>query len=505
MTDKDASHPNFGQSLAEKTIFLLKDSAVYGLAGVISRLSSLVVFPVLARHFSVAEYGVIDFYMVFGAFMVLLFVFGQDSAVARFFYQYDKMAERKQLISQSLLFQLASICLLLPLFWITSPALSFLLPGDSGDFNFFHITLLHVPFLLLINFSLNILKWTYQRNRFLIISLGSTATQMVLLTVGVTIYNFEIREVLIAYMLSSALVGCLGIYFIRGWFVLPNSIRFLKEMLSFGVPFGIMAVFGAFLPTLQRVVIDDFLGSEQMGLFAVATKISILISLPVTAFQMAWGPFSLAQYREPNIGETFNFVLRAFTCVVCFMALALSALAGPLITLLASDRYAGATFFVYPLIAALSVQALSWITEIGITISKRTHLALYAYALYGGIFFLLLWIFTSRYGLFGVAIAALISQVLRAVLATYCAQKAYPLDWPFRQIVLFAGGGIVFALLGLLGTILVPQVSLSLVHGTLAVAWLAFGWRYLFSGDERAYFTGKAKATIGLVLRRPTD
>jgi O-antigen/teichoic acid export membrane protein len=92
-----------GMSQNGRMSFLLKDSVIYGGAAAISKSFSIITFPVIARHFSTAEYGIIDLFGVVATFIGILVVFGQDSAVAPYFYEHEDTDVRRQLISQSLL------------------------------------------------------------------------------------------------------------------------------------------------------------------------------------------------------------------------------------------------------------------------------------------------------------------------------------------------------------------------------------------------------------------
>jgi O-antigen/teichoic acid export membrane protein len=114
MTDGFLDSPA-GLSLSSRIEFLLRDSALYGGASAISKLFSLFLFPVLARCFTTKEFGVIDAFTVLGTLISIFFVLGQDSAVARYFYEYEDEETRKQVISQAFFFQIVLLVLILPL------------------------------------------------------------------------------------------------------------------------------------------------------------------------------------------------------------------------------------------------------------------------------------------------------------------------------------------------------------------------------------------------------
>ena len=71
--------------------FLVKDTIIFGIAQGVSRSFALITFPLLSRNLTVMEYGTLDFFLTLSGFITILLIFGQDSAVARFFYDTEKV------------------------------------------------------------------------------------------------------------------------------------------------------------------------------------------------------------------------------------------------------------------------------------------------------------------------------------------------------------------------------------------------------------------------------
>lgn len=474
-----------GLSLSGRLSFLLKDSALYGGAAAVSKAFALITFPLLTRHFSLAEYGLLDFFLVLSGLLVALVVFGQDSSVARFLYELEDVDERRQVISQSLAFQLLGLVLLLPpLWWAAAWLVKLFIEFDDAQW-LFRVVLLQLPFLLLINFSQNLLKWTFSRARFLTMSLGYTLVQAGLLLVAVLVLDVGIQGVLLVSLCTSFIFGLLGLYFVRGWLARPKDLQRLREMLLFAIPYGVLCVTAAFLPALERSLIDRLLGAEDLGLYAAGTKIAMFLGLAVGAFQTAWGPFSLSLYKQSEAAQTYNWVLKIFSLGMCMLALALTLAARPLISFLASDRYSDAAEVVFPLAMGLAIQATSWITEIGIGIAKRSHLNLYAYgvsivATLGGILLL-----APALGLMGVGLGVMIGHIARAGISSWLAQQAYPLPWRYGPVL------VVFGLTLFFGVVAawvrqhwgVQAHALTLVLGLLTTA--ITGWHILFARAEQ--------------------
>ena len=482
--------------------FLLRDSVLYGGAAAISQAFALITFPILARHFTVPDYGVLDFFLTLSSLLAILLIFGQDSAVARYFYEHNDHDSRRQLISQSLLFQLAGVVLIAPVLWVLADRATALIfvPDQIGDTPaLFRIVLLMLPFQVLINFSQNILKWTFDRTRFLLMSVGMTAFQASGLVVVVLWLDAGIREVLIVCSATSALFGLLGLLFVRQWLVWPRNIRYLREMLPFAVPIGVICVASAFAPTLQRTLTDRLLGTTDLGLYAAGTKVAMLVGLVVGAFQTAWGPFSLSIYRQSDAAHTYNQVLRLFALGICVFVLGLSLLGGLIILVLASDRYGGASVVVFPLAMGLAVQATSWITELGIGLSKRSHLNLYPYLVSLAVSLGAIWLLAPVLGLFGVGIGVLLGHLIKAIVASWLAQRAYPLPWSYTPVVVLMTATIAVGLgAAWLGQLFGDRVQAVTIGGSIPLVAL-MGWRMLFTAVERGAMMEMVARRMGLM------
>lgn len=473
-------------SLRGRLGFLLKDSILYGGAAAIAKSFSLITFPLLAGHLSVADYGVLDYFLVLSGFMATMFVFGQDSAVARYFYENEDVNERCQIISQSLVFQLCCLVLFLPIFWWTSDWAAYLFIESSESSTLFKLVLLQIPFLLLVNFSQNLLKWTFARARFLTMSLGFTSVQALLLLVAVLFFDAGIAGILLASLVASSIFGSLGLIFVREWLVIPENFKHLRTLLPFAVPFGIICVVGAFSPTLERTLTADLLGTVELGLYAAGTKMAMLIGLVVTAFQTAWGPFSLSLYKQNDAVDTYNWVFRLFAFGMCLMVFVLAMSAESLIGFLASARYEGAAVVVFPLALGLAIQATSWITEIGISISKRSHLNLYGYAFYLAITLVGILLLAPSFGLLGVGFSVLLGLSAKAITGTFLAQRAYPMTWQYFPVIIIFGLTLVTGLLavwvehhwGDIGYVSILAVGFVII--------CVVGWFKLFTRNERA-------------------
>jgi O-antigen/teichoic acid export membrane protein len=413
-----------------------RDSVVYGTAAAVNAAFSLLTFPLLARHFSSSDYGVLDFFSVIAGLLTILVVCGQDSAVARFFHEHTSKQDRRQLVSQALLLQIILACGVCALLLLLGHELSGRVAIAAEHRDAIRFLALQLPFQTLLGFALNLLKWTFAPQAFVIVSIGSVALRALLLVLGVAYFGLNIADVFLIAVVVAALFGGLGVYLVRDWLEWPRSIVFWRTLLPFGVPYAIIGAVEAFVPTLERTLVLARVGDSDLGIYAAGAKVALLLMLPAQAFHTAWGPLAIAVHKEADATRTYSLIARVFAIGAAVLVLLLASFAKPLIDLLASSRYGAGAAVVFPLALAMALHATSWITEIGIVLSKRSHLELAAPAALLCVAGVAIFAFAGRYGAVGVAYGVLCGYAARVIVATWVAQRAYAIDWPYLQIIL---------------------------------------------------------------------
>ena len=257
-------------------------------------------------------------------------------------------------------------------------------------------------------------------------------------------------------------------------------------MLPFAAPFGVICVMGALLPFMERSMVQSLLGSEELGLYAAGAKVGMLIALPINAFEIAWGPFSLSIFREKNAAESYRFVLRCFSVFIFAAVLALTALAEPLLRILGSARYEGGAAVVFAVAMGLAVQALGSITSVGIVFSKKAYLKLYGYGTMIGVAAFTIPLLCAAFGFAGVAWGSMVAYFAKTGLEAWIAERAHPIGWGFAaplalgSITLAAGVlyQATFEWIDVFKAGLAPLFGIAIL---LVAAWLA-----IFDSAERS-------------------
>jgi O-antigen/teichoic acid export membrane protein len=483
--------------------FLARDSAIYGLASGLNKVLALFTFPLLARHFSVADFGTIDLLNTSAVLLVTLLIFGQDSAAARYYYETDDTHYRKQIVTQAFMFQIVVMAVVLPAAWMFADSIANGMNlEESRGTTLVRLILAQAPFFLFITYSQGLLKWTFRRWRFLFLSVGSTVVTLIALFAALGLDRLGLVDVFLIYLATRALFGLLGLWFVRDLLTWPVGLDKLRLLLPFAIPFGVVCVIVSFQPVLERWLVSALLGTMALGFYAAGAKIAMLINLPINALEMSWGPFSLSLHKEKDASITYNLVLKT-VCLLLFAAvLGLTAVADFITTLLGSQRYEGAGVVAFALCMGLAVQAISLVTTVGIVFSKRAYLKLYAYGALLATAAVAITVLAPIYGIAGAAWGSMIAMVSKTLVETALAQRAWPLPWHFAGPCLLGtftlaigfAHQLTYGSLSVAGIELVPFAGLAFLF---PLAWLGL----LNSNERRRVITvvrdklGNKKAT----------
>jgi O-antigen/teichoic acid export membrane protein len=472
--------------------WLLKDSAVYGGAAALNKGMALVTFPILTRAFSVDDYGAMDLFNVVANLAALAIVWGQDSAVVRQLADESDTSRRRDIVSTSLILQaaIAVVATGTLLLAATPTAKWFSTHADAPVL--LSLVALQLPLLVVTANVQGLLRWTFRRNEYLMLTIVPTAVSAIgvwllsraglLSLVGLFVFTLTVR-------LVAALLGLWMCRALVGW---PGSAKYLAGLWKLAWPLGLVSALGATVPLMERMAVVRWVDERTLGIYAVGATVAGLLALPIMAMQTAWGPFSLAVHRQAGADAIFGTVARLATAVLCALCLLLAGIAEPTIRFLATERFVAAWGLVFPLGFALVVQAVGWILEVGLFFAKRNELTLVAYVVYLVGTLAAMALLAPLFGIVGIAWAVVLGQCLRTVVVVWLAHLVHPIRWPLGSLALMCAGTAAVFLAARAVPLPGPWTGAPMV---VAAALLGFcAWRFAFTASERR--------EIGSALRR---
>jgi O-antigen/teichoic acid export membrane protein len=462
-------------SLRESLQRLSGESLVYGLGQVSGRAVNLLLVPILTRVLLRQQYGVSELVTGYSASVLLVLVFGLDGALARFFYQQPDRGTRVRMTSSSFAFRLATgATVSLTLALLAGPLAEHLM-GGAVYAKYLRIGALTLPFTLVVLWCNDLLRVTFQPWKFITLNVSQTV-----LVGGFTLYFVLARGLGVAGVLYGKLAGdtlaaVLGVGLSRHHLRPRFDGALLRQMLRYGLPLVPVAFAYGVIGSVDRWALQHFATLDDVGTYALALKFFAVVTMGVSAFQLAFMPFAFARAQDPEAPRLYARVLGLYVAIGTGGALACGLLAPLGIQLLATRDYAAAARPALWLAFAAVAQGAYYVCALGINLSLRNALlglsagGAALLAVTGNAFLV------PRLGAEGAAMATFGGYATSAILTYLIAQRVHPLPYRgARLAALFAAG----VGLGELAVRFAPEGGAGVAWGAGAVvAYALLAWK----------------------------
>lgn len=409
---------------------LTGETVVYGLGQVGGRAVQLLLVPILTRAFTPGAFGVSELISGYSQAAALVLVLGMDGALARFFYQEPDREARIRMVSTSFVFRLAVTTLVaLVLVAIAGPLAERLIGGEVYR-KYLGVGAVTLPFTLLVMFSNDVLRVTFQPWKFIVLNLVQTVLVTSLALSFVLGMKLGVVGVLYGRLAGDVVSALVGLVLIRHSLAPRFNGATLRRMLSYGLPALPATIAFAWLAGIDRYMMQRFRSLEELAVYAVAAKFFAVVTMGASAFQLAYGPFAYAQASSPQAPRLFARVLMGYIAVGSLGAMLVGLFAPEALRVLVPPAYWGAATPALLLAFAAVALGAYTVTSIGIGLALRTRLLGWcagsaAVAAAAGHLIL-----TRRFGAEGAAAATLMGYGTGAIVTYVIAQRVHP--FPYR-------------------------------------------------------------------------
>jgi len=431
----------------KKITLLAKDSVVYGVGSFLLKLIPFITVPIYTHIFSLTEYGVLGATIAFTQFFYSIFAFGMDSAVARFFFDDEKIEYKKTIVSIAFIFQTGITVVIIFLFsFFLDQIFSFYFNELSGLINKW-LVLITLPFQMYFLFSINLLRWRFKKYAYNILVLTKPVIQTIICLVIVLLFYKNINAVFLGILITTIIYGLIGIILNREYIRLRFDVKYFKEMIKFSYPYGFASLFKNLTPSIDKFFITNFIGGEALGFYVLAHKLAGLTSLIKGAFDIAWGPLSYSIYKDKDSKFVYRKVFSYYMVLNIIMLLAITLFKSDIVNLFVSKKeYLAGLYLVPFLLLANYFENMLGITMIGINLTKKTIYVAISYLLSILGMVLTNLVVLDSFTIIVPAISLVVAQAINYIALSYWSEKYYPIGFAQQRFVL----SIILYILGVL-------------------------------------------------------
>ncbi len=414
---------------------------IYGIGSVVQAASALILLPILTGELTKDDFGAYSLIMLATGIAGAIFYFGMTSALPRSYFDYKQVDDRKAVFTTAFVFLIAGALLqsivgcLLDQFISTSltgsnryaEAVSYAMLGGAATFTNGYLLA-----------YLRLIKKSIASVLFSLISLVGTVSITVLLlrlTPGDVVAPFKA----VAYVQSVSAILFIAIYG-RSAFTTRLMPQELPNLIKFGSA-SIVASFGSLLvDSLDRLMIQHYIGLGDVGTFSAALRVSMLINvILIMPFVQIWSPMMMEYRTKSNIGDLFTQVFSVFMMLAGFVVILGALFATELLPALIRSGINSASVYIFlTCLVGLMIFGATNFFSAGLFYERKVYLLPFAY--YGiGIFkFCGNMILIPLFGLIGATVSAFLSYLLIPFCVHVLSKKYFKFKIEWARLGAFA-------------------------------------------------------------------
>lgn len=277
-----------------------KSSGVYFFGNILMKIITFFMLPLYTKYINPSDYGTYDLYIAYVTFLCSVLFLDIWSAIMRYMFADNKNKE-KPLNSGIIIFIISSLLYTILVFIIGN--------------------IINAPYLILIylyGILMNVqnlfgyIARGYQKNTLYAFSgIIGTLITVICNIVLIVLLHFDYSSLYISSCIGF-FINSLIIFFGAKLYQKFNKKYFDKDLFidifKYSLPLCLNSVAYWFLTSYNKVVISNKLSSYDNGLYAIAGKFSVMLTLVTSCFQMAWQElsFSKANMQKEELGDFYT-------------------------------------------------------------------------------------------------------------------------------------------------------------------------------------------------------
>ena len=473
----------------------VKHSAIYAVGTILRRITGLVMLPIYTRYLTPADYGVVELLSMAIELMGILVGLRISSAVFRYYILAESEAEKHEVVSTILMTVIVMTGLGVLVLYLNAGWLTPFIFGNSDyvlEFKLFIYTLMTNA---IVSVCLSYIRARQKPVLFVSIGLFILCLQVLLNIIFVVQMELHVLGVVYSALISSAIVATGLSMYVFGIVGFRYSKQLLHRLVKFVAPLMLAAFAGFYVAYADKYFIRVFNGLDDVGLYALAAKVSGILMTLFEAFNMSWAADRFEVYKKENARQIYDQVFRGMSAVLILVAAGLSLFSGDLFRVMTQPAFYFAAYIVPILAVVVLIRSAFMFCSFGVTLSERTrHVAEASWikAVVATIGYLAL---IPYFGVFGAALTLAVATLVQFYWVNTKSMQYYDMELNWKPVSVM----LVLSSLSVVAGLLMPQGEILyftfrvFIYGCLVAS---FYFLPLWSVEERRLILSMANKII---------
>ena len=352
----------------------LKNLLGFSLGPIIGMLISMITIPVTTYFIAPAETGKAAVFTTTQNVLLLFIYLGMDNAYIR---EYHEAKDKKELLTNCISLPMAFDAIVLLLSPIYAARLSDWMFGEThkGIIFLFALSLL---FMTITRFIYLEIRMQERAVLYSVLHIVSKLIILILTIVYIALVRRDFLTIIYANLIGQIVFDIILV--VLFWNTVAIKIECISlnriiNLLKYGLPLAGVAIVGYLLNSIDTFFLKSLSTYEEIGFYAIASKITGFLSVIQSAFGTFWIPTSYRWYSEGKPIEKYEQAGRLLALLMSLIFVGILLLRD-LIPIVISKDYKNALPIIpfllfYPIMYTLGIT-----TELGIQFKKKTNYSL---------------------------------------------------------------------------------------------------------------------------------
>jgi len=429
---------------------LFSHSAIYFLGNLIRYAASFLMLPIYTNYLSPGEYGVIELLVLAVDVVAIAVGMRLGQGVFKYYSEQNTAEEKKSVVNSALL--IAIITNVIGVFFVCVFA--------SFYFDFLDTDMLSVRHIQLFSFSLLFgtiieIYLLYLRVEQKPVIFVSFNVLKLILQISFNVYFIVYLEegvigVIKATVLSSGVSAFIALILWNRIVGLSLDFSFSKKLIGYSWPI-LVAEIGMFLIMyLDRFFLKELIGHDSVGIYALASRFSILIIIfGFSPFQAIWDSEKYKVQKSPDAQKKFRDVFLLLNIILIFSALSISLYVEEIIQLMTNESFWQAISILPIMAIGMYFHALTMFVNFGILFKEKTLDLTKASFMSVLVSLILNYTLIPVMGVYGAATATATTMAFRFFVVFYFAKRHYDMGIKWGPSVLLLCSASLFYLISM--------------------------------------------------------
>lgn len=469
---------------------LVRNTAGYSFSTLAGPLFTLLLTPVYTRLLTAADYGTVDTLTMLGTVLFLIGTLGIAPALTALYYAPEHSAEQPRLLASALWAAVGwSGAVAAAAILLAEPIARLALAREDVT-GLVRLAAAGLPFGVISAVQTAALRLRFAVWRGNVLALGTLLASVGANVLLVLVLRWGSTGVIAALTTTNVVSALIGLA------LAPEGLRarprpdLMAALVRGGLPLLPAGLASWALLYADRLFLVRAVSLDQIGIYAIAVKLSSLLGVLIEPFKSAWSPISLSIGEQPEAPALYARVLTYFCAAACGLALAVSLFAHEVLLVFTTPAYLGAADYVWLLALSPVASGVATVVSVGLYLSRRLGPIGWGAAAAAAVNLLLNLLLIPRYGVTGAALATALGYSATPLVVAIFAQRTRWLPFRWRDVAvvtavylgLVGAGGLVgsrldLTSLGLRAALLLAYLPLLRLLGVLDDAALQAAWR----------------------------